>query len=475
MKKILVAATAAVALATPALAFDIKWSGDFNHRFTYSTQADLARNTALSGEGNGFINVSDAAFANSIDTEKKKNDSDFFGDLKYRLTLTATDDDKKVKGVLGFEFGGRKFGQVGGLDFGGDDNIFEFRWGYVDFEVPFDKSSRLSVGLMPVGYNKFLWSDNAAGVKWASKRGNLGYSLAWFRDDVNNVGGGGAVKLQNDDAYAFDITYAVPQGPKLNAFAIYLEEGQEAVAGLNPNFMDQQLWYGLAGEGQVGALFYGFTGIYLTGEADARGLGVFTNPSATIPEHGTLDRKAYLLNAEATYKLDKLRIKGGWLYTSGDDDPNDDELENFANIDAYMGGFGSVVIFDGIADDNTANSAPFIRDRGLNMPYLSVDYDMTAKTSFGASYLYVAAAEDIKTAQGLNGDKFLGHELTARASHKVTKNLTTAIEAGYLIGGDAWDNLATNTGAAGPPVVPVDLKDEADNVFRTNVGIRYTF
>jgi hypothetical protein len=100
---------------------------------------------------------------------------------------------------------------------------------------------------------------------------------------------------------------------------------------------------------------------------------------------------------------------------------------------------------------------------------------MTAKTSIGASYLYVAAAEDIKTAQGLNGDKFLGHELTARASHKITKNLTAAIEAGYLIGGDAWDNLATNTGAAGPPVVPVDVKDEADDVFRTNVGIRYMF
>jgi len=490
MKKILVAATAAVALATPALAFDVKWSGDFNHRFTYSTQADLAVNTVLSGEGNGFINVSDAAFANSLNTEKKKNDSDFFGDLKYRLTLTATDDDKKVKGVLGFEFGGRKFGQVGGLDFGGDDNIFEFRWGYVDFEVPFDTASRLSVGLMPVGYNKFLWSDNAAGVKWASKRGNLGYSLAWFRDDVNNVGGGGAVKLQNDDAYAFDITYTVPQGPKLNAFAIYLEEGQESIVftpaagdfvlnpttgaivratpAVNTSFMDQQLWVGLAGEGQVGALFYGFTGIYLTGEADARGTQVFANPSATIPEHGILDREAYLLNAEVTYKLAKMRIKGGWLYSTGDDDPNDDELNNFANIDAYMGGFGSVVVFDGIADDNTLNSAPFIRDRGLNMPYLSVDYDMTDKASVGASYLYVAAAEDIKTAQGLKGEKFLGHEVTARASYKVTKNLTTAIEAGYLIGGDAWDNLATST-------TPLDVKDEGDNVFRTNVGIRYMF
>jgi hypothetical protein len=169
-----------------------------------------------------------------------------------------------------------------------------------------------------------------------------------------------------------------------------------------------------------------------------------------------------------TYKLDKLRLKGGWLYTSGDDDPNDDELNNFANIDAYMGGFGSVVVFDSLADDNTLNSAPFIRDRGLNMPYLSVDYDMTDQTSFGASYLYIAAAEDIKTAQGLKGEKLLGHEIAARAKHKITKNLTASIEAGYLIGGDAWDNLATST-------APLDVKDEGDNVFRTDVGIRYMF
>ena len=489
MKKILVAATAALALATPALAFEVKWSGDFNNRFMYSTQADLAVNTALSGEGNGFFNVSDRTLAGAVNTEKRENDSDFFGDLKYRLTLTGTDDDKKAKGVLGFEFGGRRFGQSGNLDFGGDDNIFEFRWGYVDFEVPFDPASHLIVGLQPVGYNKFLWSDNAAGVKWASKRGNLGYSLGWFRDDVNNAGTGGGLKLANDDAYAIDVTYAIPNGPKLNAFGIYLEEGKEtatlaaavpagppftlnpatgaiegvgAVPAVTTTYMDKQYWAGLAGEGQVGALFYGFTGIYLGGELDAdsgRTLDLAGN-------HKTLDRKAYLLNAEVTYKLDKARVKAGWLYTSGDDDPTDGDAENFANIDAYMGGFGSVVIFDSYADDNTLASGPFIRDRGLNMPYLAVDYDMNDKASVGLSYLYIATAEDIKTWQGTNGEKDLGHEIAARASYKITKNLKAGIEAGYLIGGNAWDNLATGSG---------DTSDNGDDVFRTDASIRLTF
>jgi hypothetical protein len=472
MKKILVAATTALALATPALAFDIKWSGDFNHRFMHSTQADLATNRSPEGylpTGN-FVNEL-VPFADLLNTKQNSGDSDFFGALKYRLTMAATDDDKKVKGVLGFEIGDLKFGSAGqnGAPFAGDGkDTLELRWAYTEFEVPFDKASKLSLGLMPVGYNKFLWSDNAAGVKWVSKRGPLGYSLGWFRNGVTNNGLGGDVapsnKLTNDDVYAFDVTYTVKDGPKLNAFALYYELGQEAVAGAT-SVMDQRIYLGAAAEGQVGALFYGFTGIYLGGELKAGDGTTFTN-SGLVPEESSLDREAYLLNAELTYKLDKFRIKGGWLYSTGDDDTDDDTVDNFINIDAYMGGFGSVVVFDSIADDNTLIPTPYIRSKGLNMPYLSVDYDMTDKTSFGASYLYILAAEDITDVNGLNGEKDLGHEFSVRASHKITKNLTAAIQAGYLVGGDAWDNMATD--ALGNPT-------DADDVLRTEVGFRYMF
>jgi hypothetical protein len=463
MKKILVAATAAVALATPALAFDVKWSGDFNHRFVYTTQADLATNKSPEGYTDLGNFVNELVRPANINTKQNSADSDFFGELKYRLTLAATDDDKKVKGVLGFEFGGIKFGSPApaGAPFAGDGkDTVELRWAYTEFEVPFDKSSKLSIGLQPVGYNKFLWSDNAAGVKWNSKRGPLGYSLAWFRDDVSNAGLGTATKLTNDDVYAFDVTYTIKDGPKLNAFALYYELGQQAVAGA-ANVMDKRMYLGAAAEGQAGALFYGFTGIYLGGELNAGDATTFDN-SGAVPEESSLDREAYLLNAEVTYKLDKTRIKGGWLYSTGDDDPDDDTVDNFINIDAYMGGFGSVVVFDSLADDNTMIATPYIRSKGLNMPYLSVDYDMNDKTSFGASWLYILASEDIPDSLGLNGEKDLGHELAVRAKHKITKNLTAAIESGYLIGGDAWDNMATPDG-------------DSDDVFRTDVGFRYMF
>jgi len=449
MKKILVAATAAVALATPALAFDVKWSGDFNHRFMYSTQADLAVNRSPEGYSDAGNFINETTVPAGLDTKKNSEDSDFFGAIKYRLTMAATDDDKKVKGFLGFEFGDLKFGSSGAPFAGDNKDTVELRWAYTEFEVPFDKASKLSIGLMPVGYNKFLWSDNAAGVKWVSKRGDLGYSLGWFRDDVGNNGSGTSLKLANDDVYAFDVTYSIKNGPKLNAFALYYELGQQAVAGTTST-MDKRYYLGLAGEGQAGALFYGFTGMYLGGEVNAGDGTVFTGGTET-----TLDREAYLLNAEVTYKLDKTRIKAGWLYSTGDDDETDDSVDNFINIDAYMGGFGSVVIFDSIADDSTLIPTPYIRSRGLNMPYLSVDYDMNDKTSFGGSWLWINAAEDLVE------DSDLGHEVAVRASHKITKNLTASMQAGYLIGGDGWDDLASD--------------GEGDDVIRTEVGFRYMF
>jgi len=494
MKKILVAATAAVALATPAMAFDVQWSGDFNNRFMYSNQADVAKNFFGEGYANNYISgilnsdqagstttVSGVSIPNAgagtifgaIDIPtgtlissrlpnfaKKKYDSDFFGEVKYRMQLKATDDDKKVNGVIGFEFGGAKYGDNSKLDFAGDKNIFELRHAYVDFEVPFDPATRLSVGLQPVGYNKFLWSDNAAGVKWTSKRGALGYSLGWFRDDVDNNGNGGSTKLNNDDAYAIDVTYAIEGGPKLNAFVLYLEEGNEnlkfdtdpGTAGVQAiEFMDQQLWYGLAAEGQAANFFYGGTFIYEDGELKF--------------DDENLDRKAWLLNLEGTVKLDKARVKLGYLYSTGDDDPLDDKAENFSNIDAYMGGFGSVVVFDSYADDNTLATAPYILDKGLNMVYLGADVDLNDKASVGASYLWINTAEDFDLG-GLvtSADKEIGNEVSVRASYKVTKNLTAGIEAGYLFVGDGLDNY--NKAAFG---------ESADDIFRSDASIRLKF
>jgi hypothetical protein len=96
------------------------------------------------------------------------------------------------------------------------------------------------------------------------------------------------------------------------------------------------------------------------------------------------------------------------------------------------------------------------------MPYVSVDYDVNDKTSIGASALYILTAEEFDgTDVDTDENDDIGVEVAARASYKITKNLTAGIEAGYLIGGDAWDELASD--------------GDGDDVFRTDASIRLMF
>lgn len=435
--KIFLAAAAAVALATPALAFDVKISGDFNNRFIYTEQGDVTTQNALSSEGTRWVNVAELGNI-GLTNESGSDDSRFSGELKYRLSFTGTDADQKVKGVVGMEWGARKFGDFG-ADFGGDDNVFELMHAYTDFELPFYKQARLSVGLQPVGLNKWVWSDNAGGVKLKAKHGALQYDLSWFRNDFTFASANEA-----RDAYALDVVYAQKGLPKFNIFGIYSWE-DEAATSAGTASKDTQYWLGAAVDGQAGPVFYGGTFIYEGGEIEDLG-GI------------DYDREGFLFNAEATVKAGKARIKGGYLYVSGDDDITDEDVENFGNIDAYTGHIGSVVIFDSNGDDNTPSSSPYIRDKGYNLVYAGVDYDLNDKASVGASYFWHNTAEDLTA----SGDDDLGHEFVVRASYKLTANLTAGIAAGYLIAGDAWEELGTAT-------------DDGDDMFVTDASIRLKF
>ena len=442
--RIIVATLLALALAAPAMAFDVQIKGDFNNRFGYTENSKVTRLNSLSNEAARYANVAELDNP-GITNEEDSDASEFFAEAKYRLHFIGTDDEKKVKGVIGLELGASKYGNTDGsgkgFQFGGDGrDTLELQYAYTDFELPFYKEARLSLGLQPVGLNKWVWSDNAAGVKLNAKYGDLGYQLSWFRNDYNFTAVSGTNKEEARDVYALDVKYTPKDMPKFNLFAIYSWEDDVDLVGFGNADKDTEIWLGAAVDGQAGPLFYGATAVYLTGEIETA--------------LGDADRDAYFLNAEVTYKAGKSRIKGGWMYASGDDDATDDDVENYDVIDVYVP-IGSVVIFDSYADDNTAATSPYVLDKGYNLLYLAIDHDLSDKTTVGASYFWHNTAEDIIA------DKDLGHEIAVRAAHKITKNLTAGIQAGYLIGGDAWDELGLN--------------GDSDDIFVTDASIRLQF
>jgi hypothetical protein len=454
--KLALAIFIALAMATPALAFNLEWHGDFNNRLSYSTQADLSRRVVFDNE-KYYDGINTTKKNNPLpNPAKKRNDSDFFGELKYRLDLHVSDDEKKVKGVVGFEFGASKFGG-NGADFGGDDNTFELRWAYTDIEFPFDPASRLSIGLQPVGYNNLLWSDNAGGVKWTRKEGHWAYSLGWFRNDLTKIGSGDADndKSDYDDAYAADVLYASGTGHCVNAFVIYLDQGQETAYILGTDtatdpFQDEEIWLGLSAYGNLNNLSYLTTAIYLTGEVKR--------------DDESLDREGYLFHGQLDYQMDKTTFTLGGLYTSGDDDPDDGDLENFDVIDMATHILGSVVVFDNICDDNSLSQAPYVFDKGYKMIYAGVKYALNDKTDVWGKYFWHNTAEDIELPGVASSDDGIGHEFVLGAAYKIMKGLTAEINAGYLIAGDGLDAVAEYYG-----------DDEADDIFRTDARIRFKF
>ncbi|WP_235606831.1 histidine kinase [Syntrophotalea acetylenivorans] len=453
--KLVLAIFIALAMAAPALAFNAEWHGDFNHRASYSTQGDWSKRT--SKDNKSYFGIDGYTNADSVPSPKKnKDDADMFAEVKYRTHLVVSDDEKKVKAVLGLEIGSEKFGSGAAVNGGDKTGEIELRWAYTDIQLPFDPASRVSVGLQPVGYNMLLWSDNAAGVKWTRAEGAWKYSLGWWRtdwDDINS-GAGNSDSSENGEIYSADATYKFDNGA-VNAFAHFRNQGDDQFVGRtyladgtvdDPGVTvtrDSTLWLGLSGNASWGDLSAMGTAIYQTGEVKT--------DSAT----DDLDRQSYLLHAQADYKVDKTTYTLGGLFTPGDDNDSDGDLDNFDHIDISTSVLGSVIIFDNYADDNSFSQATYVFDKGYKIIYGGVAHKLNAKTKVWGKYFWHNTEEDIA------GEDEIGHEFVAGVSYTIMKGLTADINAGYLIAGDLLDELVTG--------------DDADDIFRTDARLRFKF
>ena len=443
--KLVLAIFIALAMAAPALAFNAEWHGDFNHRASYSTQGDFSKRT--SRDNKSYYSIDGANNYDTVpDTKKSSDDADMFAEIKYRTHLVVSDDEKKVKAVVGLEIGSEKFGSGAAINGGDQTGQIELRWAYTDIELPFDPASRVSVGLQPVGYNMLLWSDNAAGVKWTRAEGAWKYSLGWWRTDWDDIdsGSGNSDSSENGEIYSADATYVFDNGA-VNAFAHFRNQGDDdtSVTGVTVE-RDSTLWVGLSGNAAWGNLSAMATGIYQT--------GTVKTDSVLTDE---LDRQSYLLHAQGDYKMDNYTFTLGGLFTPGDDDASDDDLDNFDHIDISTAVLGSVIIFDNYTDDNSFSQATYVFDKGYKIIYAGAKYKLNAKTNVWAKYFWHNTEEEIA------GEDAIGHEFVVGASYKIMKGLSADINAGYLIAGDLMDELASD--------------GDADDIFRTDARLRFKF
>jgi hypothetical protein len=453
-------AVCVIGFAAPAISAEFQFHGDLNHRFMLHTN----HAEWFAGPGETVRDEPRGGRLNDGDVD------DQWAEVKYRLWFEAATDDGAVKGVVATEIGSLDFGRPARLDYSGDDIVFEFRWGYVDFQVPgIDHSSRLRIGLQPISVNPYLWQENVAGVNWFGSSGILDYQLAWFRGHDNGIDWDDDEDDAHEDVDAFlgRLNYKPDDNLDAGFFVLYQnndgEDTKDAPISARKYevkfFNDVKfdlLTFGLDGSYKMNDFFFNYDLMYQDGEMEGSFAGLADD----------YDVQAWFGHLDAGINFGNHKLTYTFWYASGDDDADDDDFDAFITTDTDI--FDSIVFFEGgYTDDDYYTEKPYILDKGMIFNKLALDSKITDKLTVGAAVLYLMTAEDIEYTDN-NGrdqdDDELGWEIDAYFKYMLYSNLEFSVNAGYLFSGDAMDSFEEEC----------DGSDDED-IFASTARIRYKF
>ncbi|MBW1645065.1 MAG: hypothetical protein JRJ56_01875 [Deltaproteobacteria bacterium] len=472
MKKLAMVAAVLVALAMvlPAQAADLKVKGDFNNRFMVYTNHNDWLQSEKGGLEDGTVNET-------------------WGEAKYRMWVEASTNDGKVKGVWATEVGALHYGDEskGAGGYSGDGIVFENRWMYTDFQMPWcDNSARVRMGLQPFTANSWLWQETVMGVKFYGAAGSVNYELAWLRPWETQV------YDKDDDARDLDSIYArlnfkPADGLKAGLFAVYMTGDSDKPASQTGTITSQHyevkkfankydlslFTIGTDGKWNSDSFFVNWDLMYQTGSVDnANFQNAYKFGNGVAPDHtgpvvtDDFDVSAYFLHADIGMKMDAWKFTYTFWYASGDDDDTDGDFDAYLAIDVDRA--DSICLFEGgYTDDNYFTEKPYLLDKGFIMNKLSADYKANKKLTMGAAVMYMMTAEDIEY-RDLDGEKqkddSIGVEVDAYLKYKIYDNLEFAINAGYLFADDAMDYFEADRDG-----------NSDEDIFLSTARVRYKF
>ncbi len=451
---------------TSVFGADVSFHGDLNNRFmVYTNHSDF-----IKAEQRGTID----------DGNVEEN----WGEIKYRFWAEAASNDGDVKGVYAIEIGGIHFGKPGGLgkgtggSYSGDSVNIETRWAYTDFQLPFaEHKSRVKIGLQPFKVNKYLWSETAMGVNWNGSLAPIDYQLAWMRtyefkneasdnnsDDVDNFLARINVKPVDDLKAGFFVLYQLgdPDEQSPANYGVITPENYLAkkfVNGVNVDYWSFGIDGSYSPSVGSGEFFVNWDLIYQTGSIDKAKFGNVT---------GDFDLSAYFAHFDVGYKTDNMKFTYTFWYTSGDDNPNDNDFDGFLATDLDI--TDSIVLFEGnYSDDDVFSERHYLLDKGFIMNKLAFDYKFDSKLKMGASLLYMMTAEDIEYTDNLGRQQnqdTIGLEVDAYIKYMIYKNVEVALNAGYLFADDAMDYFEVDK---------IKNGSSDEDIFLSAARIRYKF
>jgi len=387
---------------------------------------------------------------------KEKNQANNYMEQRARVMYIAkASDDLKL--VTHFEldarFGGTngaKYGPVGtSTDAGSldaDGVSLETKQVYLDFNL---KPTNFKVGILPYKdalKGIFLDADLAA-IATTTKVGNATVVAAFTRVyDGNGLGlaGGTHVGDRNADVFVLDTKYNLNKDVALG-LSYYLLANYLPQAG--GDIMLHTL--SLNGEGKVGPLsLSGFAATQMGTQKD--------NPA--VAGNSKKQFHGYALNAAAKVAIGPGAFRTAALFTSGDGNAADKSVNGWTPVKtvAGTGGSGSSVstyneggmmLLVRNAVQNNTNTDRYIvgttdnQGKGLFLYSLGYDANITPKFFTNANVGFAWAAKNgIATTN--NATNFMGTEINVETGYKLYDNLTTSVQAAYVVLGGAYKGVA---------------------------------
>ena len=418
-------------IAATAHALDVEFHGDLNHRFQRTNRADFL--TTDSSSDRAEINDG------SVDS--------FFGEIKYRLWMNASTNDGKVKGVVATEIGGLRFGEAGKMTYSGDQIVFELRWAYTDFQLPFiERNARFKVGLQPFTVNHYIWQETVGGVAFNSMIGdNFDYQLAWMRGaevDKTASNSGPDDERSNEDAFLARLNFNPGGSIKGGVFGLFQTYDADG-ANFGNGALDSRDYQikrfgkdkginlyslGIDGGYTGGPFFVNWDLIYQTGEIEDTD---FTDFASGLGRSGDFDVSAYFVHFDLGTNFDKFKVQYTFWYASGDDDLGDSDVDAWL---AFPGAsyYWSEIMGYGMFDTQVSNGSPADKISNIYAANLGATIKPMDKLKVTMDVWYAALAED-----NAAGDDVLGTEVDLKVTYQLVEGLNLDVVGAYLFADDA--------------------------------------
>ncbi|MFO7884643.1 MAG: hypothetical protein R6U68_07470 [Desulfobacteraceae bacterium] len=198
-----------------------------------------------------------------------------------------------------------------------------------------------------------VYGDDNPGFWLTGEKDNLSFNVGYFKLMENNWQVDPALmgddRNDDRDLYAGYLTYQLNDQNKFQFFGLY-----DYIRGIPTTDFAGYLGspFGITGQeaetdsyhlggywiGNFGNIEMFFEGVYQFGSADDTGLGSSVGPDRQTALEEDYDINAYALAGDISYQFKgiltdfPLKPHLGFMYTSGDDDPYDDDLEGYNGV-----------------------------------------------------------------------------------------------------------------------------------------------